>query len=506
MSRTTPSRLLAVLMALAIGLVWVLPNQSQAAPLNKDASDKAAAYVVSKLITVSATEKSAGGASGTSDAIVGLVAAGGHAADVAALDTWLKANGKAYSESSSGAAAKIALAAVAAGSNPKAYGAAGDVVARIVVVDPATGAVSPWKDDFNQSLAILGLARSGEAVPAAMVSFLLSLQLNNGAFGWNGGDTDSTGLALQALTALGKSAATDAAIKATAKTAADKAQAWLVANVTDGGYWAGFSPANSTGIVGAALHTVGVDVSAAVTWLAGQQQADGGLPSTLDGTSSNLLATLQGMLLFTGESYVTVAPGASTAPSASASSSASISTSPSASASTSASTSVSPSASVSTSASPSASVSSSASASASVSAPASSVPATTATVSLSSTTVVQGDSVTVTGTGFTSAVRGTVRSEPIDLGIQTPDAKGTVTFTFSTATLALGEHTVTLASEQASVVATFTVTAASSAPSAPATPVLSNTGADVPPIAIAAAALVLIAGVGMVVAGRRRLS
>ena len=108
--------------------------------------------------------------------------------------------------------------------------------------------------------------------------------------------------------------------------------------------------------------------------------------------------------------------------------------------------------------------------------------------------------------GFTSAVRGTVRSEPIDLGTQTPDAKGTVTFTFSTATLAVGEHTVTLASEQASVVATFTVTAASSAPSAPATPVLSNTGADVPPIAIAAAALVLIAGVGMVVAGRRRLS
>ena len=245
------------------------------------------------------------------------------------------------------------------------------------------------------------------------------------------------------------------------------------------------------------------DVSASVAWLAGQQRPDGGLPASLGGTSSDLYATVQGMLLFAGESLLSVGPGGTdrvslattgtTAPATSAPvSSAPVSSAPVSSApASSAPVSSRPVSSAPGSSRPvsSAPVSSRPVSSAPVSAtPVRSTPAVTAAGSITAPTVRQGGTLTVTGTGFSSTVRGTVRSDPVDLGTQQPDSSGTVRFTFPTADLAPGAHTVTLRSEESTVVVAFTVVGPST---------LASAGADVPPAA-------LVAGIGLLVSSRRR--
>ena len=436
------------------------------------------------------------------------------------MDAWLKTQAASYATSGA-AAGKLALAAVAAGSNPRSYGGV-DLVAVITGAAGADGSLSAWGPDaFGQSLGVLALARSGTAVPTLVAANLRGLQGVDGSFGyadWSTGayvaDPDTTALALMALAAL---AGTDPAAKA----AAVKARDWLITHRTAAGYWTSYSPANTAGYAGVALLLVGSTVTTSATWLATQQQADGGLPATLDGSPSDLYATLQGMLLFAGESLLSVGPGgldrvslAAASPSASASSS--VSPSSSVSVSTSASSSTVPSSTApSVSHAPSVSVSSSITASASASAPATSASASvpgsvssapsSSTVtagpslpapalSVSATTVRQGRTVTVTGTGFTSQVRGTVHSAPMDLGTQIPDSSGTVRFTFSTAALEPGVHTVVLTSGETSVRATFTVVSAAAT--------LPATGSDIPPAALAAAVLALLVGIGLVVRGR----
>jgi LPXTG-motif cell wall-anchored protein len=82
----------------------------------------------------------------------------------------------------------------------------------------------------------------------------------------------------------------------------------------------------------------------------------------------------------------------------------------------------------------------------------------------------------------------------MDLGTQIPDSSGTVRFTFSTAALEPGVHTVVLTSGETSVRATFTVVSAAAT--------LPATGSDIPPAALAAAVLALLVGIGLVVRGR----
>lgn len=530
MSRPHPFRLLAALLALAVALVWALPARSQAAPLNATAASAAADYIAGQL----KADPSSGGSyvesadwftgqlapnvSYTAEAQLALVAAGGHATEVTATNAWLITQAATYA-TSSGAAAKLALAAVAAGSNPRSYGPTQlDLVARIIAVR-ADGSVTSWGDDaFSQSLAILGLVRSNAVVPAAVTGYLVSIQQADGSFGYHDyqtgayvADPDSTAIALQALAAV---AGSDPAAKA----AAVKARDWLAAKRLAAGYWdTPNSPANTAGYAGTAMLLVSAAVPASVTWLTTQQRPDGGLPASLNGTTSDLYATIQGILLFAGESLLSVGPGgtdrvsltvaSSSAPgSASASGgtsgSASASSSASASVTASVSTPASGSSSASASAKPSTPASSVAASSLAPSAPASSgspsasgVPVEPVTVALTRTVVPQGGTVTVTGTGFTSPVRGIVRSDPIDLGTLTPSASGTVTFTIETAALAPGTHTVTLTSAEATATASFTVTASTA---------LAATGSEVPLPLVALAVVALIGGVGLVVAGRRR--
>jgi hypothetical protein len=188
-----------------------------------------------------------------------------------------------------GAAAKVALAAVAAGADPRCFGGV-DLVGRIRggYADGAYGA-SIWDD----ALSILALSGADEPVPPAAVRFLARAR---GAGGWGfaltGGaadDADSTGLALMALRAAGRPAG-DPAVRG--------GSAWLLGEQLPGAGWSGAAgtstDANSTGLALLGLRSAGRRAPAtATTALRALQEPDGSFSATATAPGSRLLATVQ---------------------------------------------------------------------------------------------------------------------------------------------------------------------------------------------------------------------
>ncbi|MFQ4150127.1 family 20 glycosylhydrolase [Arthrobacter sp. LAPM80] len=143
--------------------------------------------------------------------------------------------------------------------------------------------------------------------------------------------------------------------------------------------------------------------------------------------------------------------------------------------------------------------------------PAGTTPAATATTTNPAAAVVakdvrQGQSVTLTGSGFQPGeqVTGTVHSTPVDLGTSVADASGNVSFTWTVpASFDLGQHIVTLTGELSgrSVEASFTVL--------PSQAVqqdgdgLAHTGANTTSL-WGAALLMALVGAGIVLGNRRR--
>lgn len=213
------------------------------------------------------------------DAIFALRAAG---IDISTVQTngnspvdFLEA--KAAAADSPAEAAKAALAARASGLDPKNVDGTNLVAVMTGGYAPATGLYAA--DDFSQSLAMLGLACTGNNVPNGAILALRGTQLAAGGWGFGGSpDPDTTALAIQALEASGIPA-NDATI--------EKAIAYLKSSQgTDGGW--GFDPsasnANSTAFVIQALLALGISPESAewtvggvnpVAFLISQQQADG---------------------------------------------------------------------------------------------------------------------------------------------------------------------------------------------------------------------------------------
>jgi hypothetical protein len=102
-------------------------------------------------------------------------------------------------------AAKSALAAVAAGRDPRAFGGY-DLLERIqFYYDPATGRYHPTHL-FRNDLAIMGLAAGGAPIPPLAIQALLGQQTPCGGWGWASTttpDMDTTGRTMQALVAGG---------------------------------------------------------------------------------------------------------------------------------------------------------------------------------------------------------------------------------------------------------------------------------------------------------------
>ena len=177
---------------------------------------------------------------------------------------------RASAQTTPGAAAKAAMAAVAMNMDARNVGGV-NLVARISAGTGASGKYGT--DDFTQALCMIALRIVGEGIPGGAVPALLANQLPDGGWGFGGfSDPDTTALAMQALVAINGAAPANAINYL-------KAQ-----QLPDGGWGFGDSNANSTAFVIQALIAAGIDPNSAdfnkagktpLGFLSTQQQQDG---------------------------------------------------------------------------------------------------------------------------------------------------------------------------------------------------------------------------------------
>jgi len=175
------------------------------------------------------------------------------------------------------AAGKAALGAKALGLDPKAVNGTNLIANINAGLDAVTGKYAA--DDFSQSIAMLGLACTGNAVAPNAASALKATQVSDGGWGFGGSsDADTTAIVIQALLASG-TPKSDAAVA--------KAIAYLKTSIQPDGGW-GYAPvpsnASSTAFALQALIAAGEDVNvpqyirpgpSPVSFLLSQQNADG---------------------------------------------------------------------------------------------------------------------------------------------------------------------------------------------------------------------------------------
>lgn len=185
--------------------------------------------------------------------------------------------GDGTSFSDAGRLAKVAYAELVTGGDPTDVGGV-DVLARLTAQLSPDGrfADSPAPDlsnTFGQSFALLALARTPAGEPASAVAFLTGSECADGGFPLNFGqpqctpDTDATAMAVQALAVPGGDPA-----------AAARGVDWLVGQQAADGSFHGTGTtatpnSNSTGLAAQALRTAGrtTEAAAAVAWLLGLQ-------------------------------------------------------------------------------------------------------------------------------------------------------------------------------------------------------------------------------------------
>jgi LPXTG-motif cell wall-anchored protein len=183
------------------------------------------------------------------------------------LETYV---GNGTTDSFPGALAKLSLTAQVEGLDPTAFGSGRvDLLARLRALITPSGRFSdkssfvPYTDfsnGFSQAYAVLTLARAG-SVPPTAVTFLADAACPGGGFPLDYGkptctaDPDATALAVQALAAAGNGAAATAGVQ------------WLVDHQgADGSFGGGASSqgpnSNSTGLAGQALRSAGATAAA----------------------------------------------------------------------------------------------------------------------------------------------------------------------------------------------------------------------------------------------------
>jgi prenyltransferase beta subunit len=148
----------------------------------------------------------------TADAVHAIVAGGG---DLASFDqggntplTYMAANAAAVDNA--GDLAKMIMALVAAGENPRTFGGV-DSVARLESMANGDGLFITTNDTFfSHILAVLAMASVERPLPDGAVAAIVDAQQEGGAWAWDGtagtdADTNTTAFAVQALVAAGES-------------------------------------------------------------------------------------------------------------------------------------------------------------------------------------------------------------------------------------------------------------------------------------------------------------
>lgn len=312
----TALALLAVVALLAGTMPWALAQE---------ATPQAAADPVAAASAWLRAQQDAGGGftgfSGeldpgtTTDAAMALYAAQKSdpeaAAALASAVAYLEKDGLSYANTGAGQAAKLVLAAVAGGKNPRSFGGT-DLIAQMQA-PPTTTVENPipgiWGDDlYDHVLVILALVSAGEPVPDTAIAPLRDRQGEDGGWAFDGttttgaADSNTTALAIQALVASGYG--DDPMLEE----AIASLRPLLAPDNTGFAYGPGDplqADANSTALVVQALIAAGEDPTSpewgnAAQALLAFQEADGGLRFMAVDEEANLLATVQGIPALAG--------------------------------------------------------------------------------------------------------------------------------------------------------------------------------------------------------------
>lgn len=295
------SRLLITLM---LALSVVAPVAAwQATPT----AETAVARSVAWLLTEQAGDGGFVGFSGssdaglTADAIVAMAAAEqlGVEVELAPALAFLTSGdvGLVYAQTGAGQAAKLALAAVAAGADPHDFAGVDLLSLAVAGPDETTGLFGTGV--YDHALVMLAVAAAGDLLPPGAVDALLATQLEDGSWAFDGlqgsqiGDTNTTALVIMALISADHDGAEVAA-----------AVAYLKAAQLPGGGFpyspgnAAAADANSTALVIQALIAAGEDPAApewndAAAALLSFQNEGGAFRYMDDPADENLYATVQ---------------------------------------------------------------------------------------------------------------------------------------------------------------------------------------------------------------------
>jgi hypothetical protein len=232
----------------------------------------------------------------TADAVMALAAAGldpnGEVKNGASPVSYLGNQAAGYAAGGVGAAAKLALAAVAAGKDPRSFG--GLDLAAVVGRSYNAASGQYGADVTGHCLALLAARSMGAAAPPAALARLRGLQLPDGGWSFDGSaatgsDTNTSALCVQALVAQGDRAALPRAL------------AYLRSQQNgDGGFpysqtsqFGSDSDANSTAAAIQALAALGEDTGPAQQALLALQNPSGAFRYQAAAPDDNALATYQ---------------------------------------------------------------------------------------------------------------------------------------------------------------------------------------------------------------------
>lgn len=250
------------------------------------------------------SSQTAGDPGQQAEQVIALVSAGNSRYDdeIDIIVTNLKSKAADYTSDSPEAAAKLAIVAAATGNDASSFGDV-NLTGTIIESVRSDGSFGSFPGPFASGLAMVALARTGSQVPAAMISYLLSEPyiLSDGCFTFAEGeaaDPDSTSMAILGLQAAESS---DPALA--------KAQDCLAGLQQSDGSFQAYSPVNSTGLAGPLLLDDARDK--AREYVASHQLADGALTTGGEGgDAADLLASTQGILVLTNQTYLTVGTNA----------------------------------------------------------------------------------------------------------------------------------------------------------------------------------------------------
>ncbi|MCL7454075.1 MAG: cell wall anchor protein [Anaerolineae bacterium] len=265
----------------------------------------------------------------TSDVLLAIIAGGGDPTSFAQNGdtpvTYLA--GQAGAVTTSGDLAKLILAAVAAGENPREFGGV-DSVAKLEGTIGADGRIGTANDTFvSHLLGVLALASVRRPIPDAAISHIEEAQQENGGWAWDGtaetaADTNTTAFAVQALAAAGQAGDSEAIAQAIEyyRGIQNEDGGWPYQNPSDFGT---DTDANSTALAIQAILAAGQDPAdwtaasgqGPVAALEAFQNESGAFAWQAAMPDDNLLATVQALPALAGETLplATMAVGAAAA-------------------------------------------------------------------------------------------------------------------------------------------------------------------------------------------------